>query len=174
VTHEVLPALRTTGHYALTTPVTQAPLHARTATLTYLRAHRDFLDELGMLDDRDRLMLADCARTLLAAPAASGQLLLPASQDAGFFVADRVRTLGYRLSRKQEAALVGSLAKKIVAEYRTRYGGEPSKCVRFVDGAPREVNYYQAKEAAWMDTMIQAFFAGFPGITQAVTPDPAA
>jgi prophage antirepressor-like protein len=167
VTHEVLPTLRATGQYTLATHATQDPLHARTATLTYLRAHRDFLDELGMLDDRDKLMLADCARNLFAAPT-TALLVAPAAHDDGFFVADRVRTLGYRLNRKQEAALLSSLAKKIVAAYRSRYAGEPTKRKRFVDGATREVNYYQTKEAAWIDAMIQAFFAGFPGINRPV------
>jgi prophage antirepressor-like protein len=166
ITHDVLPTLRTTGQYAITTSATQAPLHTRTATLTYLRAHRDFLDELGMLDDRDKLMLADSARNLLAAPITA----LLVAPDDGFFVADRVRTLGYLLSRTQEARLMGTLAKKVAAEYRTCYAEEPIKRKRFVDGAIREVNYYQTKEVAWIDMIIQTFFAGFSGVNRAVAP----
>jgi prophage antirepressor-like protein len=169
VTHEVLPTLRATGQYTLATHTTQDPLHARTATLTYLRAHRDFLDELGMLDDRDKLMLADCARTLLATPTGTALLPTGTAQEDGFFLADHVRTLGYRPTRRQEARLMGILAKKVAAEYRTRHAEEPTKRTRFVDGATRAVNYYPAKEAAWIDVIIQTFFTGFSDIHRAIT-----
>jgi prophage antirepressor-like protein len=163
ITHEVLPTLRRSGRYEA--PTLHPPrIDQRHSELDYLRAHHDFLANLGMLDDRDKLMLADCARNLLETPTA---LLSTAPEAQGWFVAERVRALGYLLNRKQEAAFVGPIAKKVAAQYRTRYGEEPPKRARYVDGSLRYVNYYPAKESAWMDAMIQAFLAGFPGLPAA-------
>lgn len=128
-----------------------------------LERRYDFLERIGMADDRDRLMFADAIRTSMTK-------LLPQNaeslQPQGFFVSERVAALGYRLTRKQEAAFVTKLGKQIAEEYRSRYGCEPKASSKFVDGAVRPIKWYTDDDASWIDTIIQTFFAGFPGIVR--------
>ena len=143
---------------------TPPPLPSRTDELAYLGAHRDFLASLGMLEQRDKLMIADMSRNLLTAGA-----LLPAivpgeepTPSMPFFIADRVRALGYQLTRKQEASLMPTLGKQVKQEYRQRYGADPHQSQRFVDGAVRLVNVYSVQDAEWIDAMVQIAVVGHP------------
>mgnify|MGYP001611155034 FL=1 len=104
-------------------------------------------------------MLSDQVRNVML----SGQPLLPAGTDShipqaiyGFSVAERVEQLGYRLTRKEQAALYAGLGKKIAAEWRSRYGKEPIKESRFVDTVRCSVAWYASEEASWIDAIIQA------------------
>ncbi len=123
-----------------------------------LRICADFLASMGALEDRDKLMLADLARTSIQqryALPAGATATLPAP--VGFFLAERVAALGYRLTRKEESSLLASgLARHVAAEYRTRYNDNPRQSQKFVDGAVRPVNWYRQVDAAWIDPMIQA------------------
>ena len=157
VTHDVLPQIRKTGTYVRQVPASQPPTFAM--QVEDLRACATFLAELGIFDDRDKLMLADIARTSIQQryllPPGGLVAALPSPQ--GFFLAERVTALGYRLSRKEEATLLASgLARHVAAEYRHRYGEKPSQSQRFVDGAVRPVNWYRQQEAEWIDALIQA------------------
>lgn len=129
--------------------------------LDKLRAYFDFAESLNLLEDRDRLMLKDMARTLLPLHIGLGvdagqpkQLAEP----GGFFLSDRVRALGYTPSRKQEAMLMSKgLARAVAKEYRERHGGKPLQSSRFVDGAVRPVFWYPDDNADWIDPLIQTW-----------------
>jgi prophage antirepressor-like protein len=155
VYEEVLPSIRKTGQYIAQPPL---PTHGY---LAFLRDARDFLDEMGMLDDRDKLALADAARTKVRQVAG---LLPEHASPSGFDLADRVSLLGYKLSQKQWAAFRVKLGKRVADEYRSRHNEEPPTTQRYIDGKLRPVKWYPDEEASWVDTVIQTFFAGFPGV----------
>lgn len=136
--------------------------------LATIRMAYDLLADLGHLTERDRLMLADQARNVMQ----SGQRLLPAGPDTPqparmYSIAERITALGYALTRDQAAALVPKAGKKVAVEWRERYGAEPGKEARFIDGAVRDVNAYPSAEMDWIDAVLQGYLAGFPGLRRA-------
>ena len=168
---EVLPSIRKTGRYEVPAPLPPLPLpqtvHER---ISDLRLIRDFLEELGGIEERDLLMIRDQVRSAYLLPSGPSSPAQPAlTTRAGFQAMERVTRLGYRLTRKQAAALAGPLGKKLKAEHLTRYGEVPPTADRFVDGAIRPVCWYRPEDADWIDPIVQAFFAGFPGVER--TPD---
>lgn len=160
VTHEVLPQIRKTGKYA-PAPSLPPDYHAE---LQKLRAYADFAESLGLLEDRDRLMLKDMARTLLplhVGLSSSATPTLSLTEPVGFFLADRIRTLGYMPTRKEESSLMAKgLARAVAKEYRERHEQQsPPQSARFVDGAVRRVFWYLEENAAWIDPLIQTWCA---------------
>jgi hypothetical protein len=140
------------------TPVL-SPLERQERELTLLEQSVAFLDSIGQLTQRDRLMFADQARNLMT----TGQRLLStAASQHGFSVAERVAQLGYQLTRTQQATHLPKLGKRIASEWRTREHCEPQKETRFVDGATREVAWYPDTAASWADVIIQTYLAQFP------------
>lgn len=121
-----------------------------------------FLKDIDCLEPRDKLMAADRVRNVALLPASPSTPALVSR--VGFQSMERVAQLGYRLTRKQAAALSGPLGKKLKAEHITRYGEVPPTVDRFVDGAVRPVCWYRPEDADWIDPIVQAFFAGFPGV----------
>lgn len=135
--------------------------------LETLRAYADFVESFDLLEDRDKLMLKDIARTLLPQYVGLSRVGEPKqlTEPSGFFLADRVRALGYTPTRKEEATLMSKgLARAVAQEYRQQRGTEPLKSQRFVDGAVRPVFWYRDEEAAWIDPLIQTWCARI-GIT---------
>ena len=128
-----------------------------------MQAYVALAESLGMLEDRDRLMVKDMARTLLPlhlglSPVAAQPKAL--TEAGGFFLSDRVRALGYCPTRKQEATLMSKgLAREVSKEYRDRHGEKPPQSSRFVDGAVRPVFWYTENNAAWIDPLIQTWCA---------------
>lgn len=131
------------------------------AALALIDQAYTLLARLGHATERDTLMLADQVRNVMTA----GQRVLPVSTahqaivSQGFSVAERVLQLGYHLTRSQQAALVPKLGKRIAEEWRRRYGADPAKEARWIDGAQRPVAWYPPDAAEWIDTIIQAFLA---------------
>jgi P22_AR N-terminal domain len=145
------------------------PLLEHKAELALIDQFYALMTKLGQLTERDKLMVADQARNIMQ----TGQRLLPAAPEPpdraiyGFSIAERVAQLGYHLTRKQQAALYPQLGKRIAAEWRTRYEGEPAKETRWVDGAQRPVAWYAQEEASWIDPILQSYLSQFPGLTRA-------
>jgi hypothetical protein len=140
-------------------PPVLSPLERQERELTLLEQSVAFLDSIGQLTHRDRLMFADQARNLMT----TGQRLLStAASQHGFSVAERVAQLGYQLTRTQQATHLPKLGKRIASEWRTREHCEPQKETRFVDGATREVAWYPDTAASWADVIIQTYLAQFP------------
>jgi prophage antirepressor-like protein len=155
---EVLPQIRKTGSYTSAPPV-PPELPSADAQLETIRKASDLLDYLGHLTERDTLMLADQARNVML----SGSRLLSSGQTPaahGFSVAERVEQLGYHLTRKQAATFHVVLGKMIAKEYRNRYGVEPLKEARYVDGATRQVSWFAHEDADWVDPILQGYLAG--------------
>ncbi len=159
VFHDVLPTLRKTGKYEV--PVAEPPSYH--AQLDKLRAYAEFAESLNLLEDRDKLMLKDMARTLLPhyiGPPGESLEQKTVAEASGFFLADRVRRLGYCLTRKEEAQLMSKgLARAVSQEYRQQHGKDPIRSQRFVDGAIRPVFWYSETEASWIDPLIQTWCA---------------
>ena len=163
VFNEVLPQIRKTGSYI---PVSVPPplLPSPAESLAVLREFVNFAEELGLLTERDKLMAVDAARNAVFA---GDQRLLGHGADSryGFSLAERVKALGYQLSRKAEASIFPTLGKRIAAEYRRRYKTHKvPKETRYVDGAQRPVAWYGSEDASWIDPMIQGYLAQLPGI----------
>jgi prophage antirepressor-like protein len=160
VCQEVLPQIRKTGRY-------EAPQQPLPPTyqeqIGKMQAYVALAESLGMLEDRDRLMVKDMARTLLPlhlglSPVAAHPKAL--TEAGGFFLSDRVRALGYCPTRKQEATLMSKgLAREVSKEYRDRHGEKPPQSSRFVDGAVRPVFWYAEGNAGWIDPLIQTWCA---------------
>lgn len=162
VFHDVLPSIRKTGKYEISR---QEPLlHEMSLSeqVASIRTVVDFLQETGMLDERDKLMFADLLRTEVKRQygqiGESRQKAL--STPGGFFLADRLRTLGYTPTRKQEATLMSKgLARAVAQEYRNQHMEEPIRSQRFVDGTVRPVFWYQDENSEWIDPLIQTWCA---------------
>jgi KilA domain-containing protein len=129
-------------------------------TFDYLRDHRLFLEDLGVFDERDRLMLADISRTQLQRQAGllpAGQTALPIPQ--GFDMEDAFRTLAPHLSASVIRKHTGQAGKAVAAEYRLRYQKNPPQTTRFVDGKNRPINWYPLEEAEWAYPILQSYLA---------------
>ena len=138
----------------------QLPKPLAPLTFDYLRDHRTFLEDLGVFDERDRLMLADISRTQLQRQAG----LLPPGQTSiavaqGFDIEDALRTLAPHLSAGIIRKHTGQAGKAVAAEYRSRYGRAPEKTARYVDGKQRGVNWYTIEEAEWAYPILQSYLA---------------
>lgn len=121
------------------------------------------LEDFGTLTERDKLMLSDVVRNAVFS---GDQRLLGSGsvKQYGFSLAERVQQLGYMLSRKAQASIFPVLGKRITAEYRRRTGSDAPKESRYVDGAQRDVAWYETDETSWIDPMIQGYLAQLPGI----------
>lgn len=154
----------TKGH-AVNPQATSIPLSppSRKDELDLISQAKSLLEDLDQLTERDKLMLADQARNVMQA----GQRLLPPPVTAsepppalyGFSIAERVAQLGYRLSRKEQAVLYPKLGKRVAEEWRSRFGGQPIKETRWVDGAQRQVAWYAQEEASWLDPILQSYLS---------------
>ena len=152
-------------------------LHAITpamipVSLSYLRDHHAFLAELGMFEDRDRLMLADIARTQLQRQAG----LLPlghatSSLVTGFDTEDGLRTVAPHLTASQLRKCVAEAGKRLAAEYRQRFHAEPAKTSRYIDGKTRPVNWYRPEDTEWAYSILQSYLASLSLLTTPPTGD---
>jgi prophage antirepressor-like protein len=151
---DVLPSIRKTGKYEVSAaaPVPQLPSPGETVSLVTLSV--DLLERLGQLTERDKLGYADMIRN---ATLPSSSRLLDTPQAHGFSAAERVGQLGYHLSAREKASIFPRLGKRLIDEYRSRYGSDPEKESRYVDGATRRVPWYCAEDASWVDPIIQSF-----------------
>jgi prophage antirepressor-like protein len=154
VFEEVLPSIRKTGKYEVPAPTPSHQLPSPAERLAELRDFISFMDDLGLLTERDKLLAGDAARN---ATLATGPGLLGSPEAYGFSVAERVGQLGYHLSAREKASIFPRLGKRLIDEYRSRYGSEPGKESRYVDGATRLVAWYGADDASWVDPIVQSF-----------------
>jgi hypothetical protein len=144
--------------YAVHPSLRSDPYAEQHAYMGLLSVAVAFLDGIGQLDERTRLMFADRVRTrVLQSP--GEQKLLAEPKEVVFFVADRVSTLGYVLAARQEAVHMPALGKRIAAEYRGRYNSNPMTAQRYVDGKARPVNVYKQEDVEWIDVIIQSYFS---------------
>lgn len=165
VFEEVLPQIRKTGKYEAPVALPARPTVAD--RITEVRLVAEFLEELGQLTSRDKLMFADMIRTELVrslTPPSNAPLALPAPEH--FDIAERIKHLNYRLPRKDERRLKGLVGREVAKEYRLRHKREPEKSSRYVDGAVRDVGWYTLDDAPWIDAVIQVALAK-EGLTRA-------
>jgi prophage antirepressor-like protein len=153
---EVLPSIRKTGKYEVSAaaPVRQLPSPDETVSLVTRSVN--LLERLGQLTERDKLAYADMLRN---ATIPSSPRLLGTPQAHGFSTAERVEQLGYHLSAREKASIFPRLGKLLIDEYHSRYGSEPGKESRYVDGATRRVAWYCAEDASWVDPIVQSYLS---------------
>jgi hypothetical protein len=113
--------------------------------------------ELGQLGERDKLMFADKARTLVTRQPQEKNV-----NSLGFDVADALDVvcikLNMKLTQKEHRSYTIRLGKLIAEEYREKHNGsEPGKNSRFVDGKNRLINWYKEDDADWIYEIIEDF-----------------
>ena len=110
-------------------------------------------EQLGGVDERDRLFLRDVARNALAKSTGTPLLTAGAEPERGWTVGERITHLGYRYS----VSLAQRAGRKAAQQYRSQMGQEPPAVDRYVDGAVRPVKLYAGTEAlVLLDEVIAA------------------
>lgn len=123
------------------------PVISGTAVLGLLKESVDFLKDLEMFDDRDRVLFSDLARN--NAMRVNSDFLLPPGDEEMTISDAYLELFQKRLSRK-ESSHVGKL---VASRYREEFKQEPPTRIQYVDGAPRKVKSYQKN---WLMTALQS------------------
>lgn len=140
--------------------VTKAHADAARACIDAAWKAKEVITELfggNAMDDRDQLMMRDHLRSLVYGR--GGVKLLENGEVApGERREITIDEITIKIGRKPDSKLRPRIGKEVAAEYRRRYGEEPKKCWRYVDGAQREVNCYEKKEEGWMTDVVRKFY----------------
>lgn len=123
--------------------------------MALIRSGMEILSALGGLEARDKLMLRDATRNIIARHAGIALNSTPSVGATGYGVGNRLVELGYRYSLD----VVKTIGRRVAARYRRAFNAEPQTCKRWVDGEERDVNFYVKPEAvAMLDDEIHAYF----------------
>ena len=133
----------------------QAPASPVADPMALIRSGMEILSALGGLEARDKLMLRDATRNIIARHAGIALSSTPSVGATGYGVGNRLVELGYRYSLD----VVKTIGRRVAARYRRAFNAEPQTCKRWVDGEERDVNFYIKPEAvAMLDDEIHAYF----------------
>ncbi len=123
--------------------------------MALIRSGMEILSALGGLEARDKLMLRDATRNIIARHAGIALSSTPSVGATGYGVGNRLVELGYRYSLD----VVKIIGRRVAARYRRAFNAEPQTCKRWIDGEERDVNFYVKPEAvAMLDDEIHAYF----------------
>jgi hypothetical protein len=123
--------------------------------MALIRSGMEILSALGGLEARDKLMLRDATRNIIARHAGIALNSTPSVGATGYGVGNRLVELGYRYSLD----VVKIIGRRVAARYRRAFNAEPQTCKRWIDGEERDVNFYVKPEAvAMLDDEIHAYF----------------
>lgn len=116
-----------------------------------------FLERLGMVDQRDRLFMADMFRSLMRqhldpSPPSPPQLPAPPVVSS---VAERLLLIAPHVKRAVYNSVVHDAGRRCVKEYRNRYHADPPTFQQYIHGALRSVKCYEHKDLDWVDALIQ-------------------
>ena len=153
VTSEVLPSIRKTGQYTTQKKLTEN--EETEATLKNIKLAISIFEDLGGLDERDKLNYKDRVRNLTM-PSIQNQNLIENKEIA---LSDRI----YNYHKiKQSVALnnqIINFGKLVKEEYKKQYNKDPPKRQQYVNGAPRQVNcYYESDYINFIDKLILNYF----------------
>ena len=133
----------------------QTPASPVADPMALIRSGMEILSALGGLEARDKLMLRDATRNIIARHAGIALNSTPSVGATGYGVGNRLVELGYRYSLD----VVKTIGRRVAARYRRAFNAEPQTCKRWVDGEERDVNFYVKPEAvAMLDDEIHAYF----------------
>lgn len=148
VTHDVLPQIRKTGRYEVVPaqPFGSLAIESAAVTRAQLEAY-GVAKQFGLVNDS---YIESCARHLLARM--SGEE--PALDPADVTITCDEYLAGHGLTAKQVRSARTVLGKAVAGLYRERYGRDPQKIERLVDGIHIKVGVYTRRDvdlfdAAW-------------------------
>ena len=107
-------------------------------TIGVIRNVASFFDEMGGMDDRDRILLKDIARNQLLKLTSGSLPELPGDDE--MTISDAWLEVAGVAMPRDKAIAVGKLVAQM---YREQFNEEPPKRLQFVDSAPRQVNSYR-------------------------------
>lgn len=157
VYEEVLPSIRKTGGYSLSSTSDSLELqHLKLSSevdelrIKNVRTCLDILYELGGLDERTELAVRDVVRDLLLKDRLK-KASLPGSTRREIPISDRARDLGYN-PNKTQLQQMGRVAARL---YRAANdGSDPPKREQYVDGTTRMVFCYSEEHLEILDSAV--------------------
>lgn len=156
VFEDVLPSIRKTGKYEISpVPTLMTPergLDLIRNTVSLVR------DELGGLNDRDRIILKDHAINLTTL-ALSGKESVQSEEYRHVTISARVLELGHQKAAT-DSTLLQKIGKKAAQLYRQKYKEDPPRHDQLVHGATRKVFTYFRKDLDLVDQAVSHFLGG--------------
>lgn len=107
-------------------------------TIGVIRNVASFFDEMGGMDDRDRILLKDIARNQLLKLTSGSLPELPGDDE--MTISDAWLEVAGVAMPRDKAIAVGKLVAQM---YREQFNEKPPKRLQYVDSAPRQVNSYR-------------------------------
>lgn len=107
-------------------------------TIGVIRNVASFFEEMGGMDDRDRILLKDIARNQVLKLTSGSLPELPGDNE--MTISDAWLEVAGVAMPRDKATAVGKL---VVQMYREEFNEEPPKRLQYVDSAPRQVNSYR-------------------------------
>lgn len=124
----------------------QVPLLTPADKLETIRSAYDLLQGLGMVDERDKLNLADAVRDVVAELGGSKNLL-PADEE--MTISDAWMKVTGKRANRNALKEIGRFAAK---SYRSEFGREPATRNQYVDGVVRSVKSYRR---SWLVPLLE-------------------
>jgi hypothetical protein len=128
-----------------------APVEVAERILSVIRSVATFFDEMGGMDDRDRILLKDIARNQVLKLTGGSLPELPADDE--MTISDAWLEVAGKAIPRDKAPAVGKLVAQL---YREEFNQDPPKRLQYTDGAPRQVNSYRRN---WLIEAIRKFHA---------------
>lgn len=124
----------------------QVPLLTPADKLETIRSAYDLLQGLGMVDERDKLNLADAVRDVVAELGGSKNLL---PVDEEMTISDAWMKVTGKRANRNALKEIGRFAAK---SYRSEFGREPATRNQYVDGVVRSVKSYRR---SWLVPLLE-------------------
>lgn len=150
--HEVIPSIRKTSSYSISTATPSPSLLSVRERLESIQLAIQLLQQLGGCDPRTELLFKDHIRNVVLQeklqPALPGRVEWP--------VSDRAVVLGHRPTPAQ----LRKIGKEAARFYQERHGQKPVQREQFVGGATRMVNVYSEGDVDILDEAIALVMEG--------------
>jgi prophage antirepressor-like protein len=150
--HEVIPSIRKTGSYSISTATPSPSLPLVRERLESIQLAIQLFQQLGGCDPRTEMLFKDHIRNVVLQeklqPALPGRVEWP--------VSDRAVVLGHRPTPAQ-LRKIGFEAARL---YQERHGQKPVQREQFVGGATRMVNVYSEGDVDVLDEAIALVMEG--------------
>ncbi|MBW4580666.1 MAG: hypothetical protein KME42_13965 [Tildeniella nuda ZEHNDER 1965/U140] len=126
------------------------------AKLALLKEGFELLEQIGVADDQDRLLLKNEVMHLLMSDRSSTQSKSAAPservEESVYFISDRCVELGYQ----PDTYTLLEIARKASRNYALRHGVNPAKVTQSTNGTTSKVNVYSSADLDILDEAIKA------------------
>jgi prophage antirepressor-like protein len=145
VTSEVLPSLRKTGKYEIST---------NEQRLKEITMGLNILQMIDMVDDSIKNIAYSETKNIIN----NKNLNTDNNDELDYPITRRIKDLGYSYSSKKDRSNLIKVGKLITKLYYEKYDEKPKKRNAYVDGQMREINFYTSKDFDIMDEAIERYF----------------